>query len=54
MKQFVIDKVLLFNTAAITLSFMNIEYVLKILLLSLSIIYTIVRLYKETKKSDDN
>jgi hypothetical protein len=54
MKQLVIDKVLLFNTAAITLSFMNIEYMLKILLLSLSIAYTIVRLYKETKKSDDN
>lgn len=54
MKQLVIDKVLLFNTAAITLSFMNIEYMLKILLLSLSITYTIVRIYKETKKSDDN
>lgn len=54
MRELVMDKVLLLNTAAFTLSFMNIEYMLKILLLSLSIAYTIVRLYKETKKSDDN
>ena len=54
MKELIMDKVLVFNTAAITLSFMNIEYMLKILLLALSIAYTIVRIYKETKKSDDN
>jgi hypothetical protein len=41
------DRVLLFNTSAITISFMEVEQILKILLLSVSIVYTITRLYNE-------
>ena len=54
MKELLTDKVILLNTGAITISFMDVEFVLKIILLSVSIAYTLVRLYKETKKSDDN
>lgn len=43
------DRVLLFNTSAITISFMEVEQMLKIVLLTTSIIYTIARLYSEYK-----
>jgi len=54
MKELLTDKVILLNTGAITISFMDVEFILKIILLSVSIAYTLIRLYKETKKSDDN
>jgi hypothetical protein len=53
MKQLITDKVILLNTGAITISFMDVEYMLKITLLLISIAYTLIRLYKETKKSDE-
>jgi len=43
------DRVLLFNTSAITISFLEVEQMLKIILLTTSIIYTVVRLYSEYK-----
>lgn len=45
------DKVILLNTGAITLSFLDVELALKLLLLSFSIIYTVIRTYKEVCKS---
>jgi len=48
MKQFIWDKVMLLNLGAITLSFMEIESLLKVVLLIVSIIYTIIKiLYKK-------
>jgi len=44
MKQIIWDKVMLLNAGALTLSFMEIESLLKIVLLIISIIYTIVRI----------
>jgi|DEB0MinimDraft_4_1074332.scaffolds.fasta_scaffold01056_3 hypothetical protein len=52
-KQLINDKVILLNTGAITVSFMDIEAMLKILLLSVSIIYTLIRLYKEYTDIND-
>ena len=40
------DKVMLLNASALTLSFMEIEALLKIVLLIFSIIYTIVKMIK--------
>lgn len=48
MKQIIWDKVMLFNVGAMTLSFMEIESLLKIVLLIVSIIYTIIKIvYKK-------
>jgi len=44
MKQIIWDKVMLFNAGALTLSFMEIESLLKIVLLIVSIVYTIIRI----------
>jgi len=49
-KQLIGDKVILFNTGAITISFMDVEQTLKLILLSASIIYTIIRIYGEVSK----
>ena len=49
-KQVLTDKVILLNTGAITVSFLDIEQTLKLILLSASIIYTIIRIYGEVSK----
>jgi len=46
-------KVYLMNSGAFALSFTNIENWLKIILLVLSIVYTIINLYKITKKNEN-
>ena len=53
-KQLISDKVILCNAGAITISFMDIEQTLKIILLSASIVYTLVKLYKEYKDINDD
>jgi len=52
-RELIQDKVILLNAGAITVSFMDIEAMLKIILLSASIIYTVIRIYHEIKKSDE-
>jgi hypothetical protein len=53
-RELIQDKVILLNAGAITVSFMDIEAILKIILLSASIIYTVIRIYHEIKtKTDD-
>ena len=50
------DKVILINLTSITISFANIEMILKLMLLSTSIVYTIMKiieLYKKKCKKDD-
>jgi len=44
MKQILWDKVMLLNAGALTLSFMEIESLLKIVLLIVSILYTIAKI----------
>ena len=44
MKDFIYDKVTLLNTGVFALSFMNIENMLKIVLLIVSIIYTLLKI----------
>jgi len=44
MKQILLDKVMLLNAGVMTLSFVEIESLLKIVLLIVSIIYTIIRI----------
>jgi len=52
-KQFIHDKVLLLNASTLTLSFMNIQEVLKIILLLVSIFYTLYRIFGEYKKQNE-
>lgn len=47
------DKLILTNGAVFTLSLTSIEMVLKIVLLSASIIWTIIKVYKEVKSKKD-
>lgn len=55
MKDFILDKVMLINAGAFTLSFMEIESMLKIILLIISIIYTIIKIiYKKGDTSIDD
>jgi hypothetical protein len=54
LKQIINDKVLLLNSSALTISFMNVEMVLKLILLTISILYTGLRIYKEIFKQKDN
>lgn len=49
-KDIINDKVILLNTGTLTLSFMDIEEILKLILLSISIIYTLIRIYNEYLK----
>lgn len=49
-RQIIHDKVILFNAGAFTISFMDIQEILKIILLLASIIYTICRIFGEYKK----
>lgn len=51
-RQIIHDKVLLLNASTLTLSFMNIQEVLKIILLLVSIIYTLYRIFGEYKKQN--
>jgi len=53
MRQIITDKVILCNAGAITVSFMDVETVLKLILLSASIVYTLIKLYKEYKDLND-
>ena len=53
-KDIINDKVILLNTGTLTLSFMDIEEILKLLLLSISIIYTLIRIYNEYLKYNKN
>ena len=54
LKQIINDKVLLLNSGTLTISFMNVEMVLKLILLTISILYTGLRIYKEICKQKDN
>lgn len=53
-KDIINDKVILLNTGTLTLSFMDIEEILKLFLLSISIIYTLIRIYNEYLKYNKN
>ena len=49
MKDFILDKVMLINFSVMTLSFAEIESLLKIVLLIASIVYTIIKIiYNKT------
>jgi|AACY02.10.fsa_nt_gi hypothetical protein len=50
-KQVLTDKVILLNTGAITISFLDVEATLKLTLLSISVFYTIIRTYNELCKT---
>jgi hypothetical protein len=53
MKELIRDKVLLFNTGALTItSFMELQEVLKIILLVISILYTALKMIKSFKEKD--
>jgi len=52
-KEIIHDKVILFNLSTITMSFMNIQEVLKIILLLMSIIYTLYRIIGEYRKQNE-
>lgn len=55
MKQIIWDKVMLINASVMTLTFVEIESLLKILLMIVSIIYTIVKiLYNKEGDSEIN
>ena len=47
------DKLILTNGAVLGVSLTNIEMILKIILLSASIIWTIIKVYKEVKNKKD-
>ena len=51
MKQFLLDKVLLLNGSVLALSFMEIEAILKLILLIFSIAYTIIKMIKGVEGS---
>jgi len=50
-KQVLTDKVILLNTGAITISFLDVEATLKLTLLLISVFYTIIRTYNELCKT---
>ena len=54
-KTILTDKVVLFNAGTLSITFMDVQDVLKIMLLCISIIYTLIRTFKElrTKKNDE-
>jgi len=47
------DKLILTNGAVFTLSLTNIEMILKIILLTASIVWTGIKVYRELKKKND-
>ena len=53
MKSILSEKLLFLNAGVLTLSFTNIEMVLKIVLLVVSIILSVIRIYKYVKKDAD-
>jgi len=54
MKEFITDKVLLFNTGAMTVTmFTELQEVLKVILLIASIIYTIIKMLKNKSGNPD-
>lgn len=52
-KNIINDKVILFNTGALTISFTDVEAILKIILLSASILYTFYRILGEYRKQNE-
>lgn len=46
-------KIYALNTASMIISFTNVEQTLKIILLSVSIIYTLIQTFKILNKKDD-
>jgi len=54
MKEFITDKVLLFNTGAMTVTmFTELQEVLKVILLIASIVYTIIKMLKNKSGNTD-
>lgn len=54
MKEFITDKVLLFNTGAMTVTmFTELQEVLKVILLIASIVYTIIKMLKNKSGNPD-
>lgn len=53
MRELITDKVILCNAGAITVSFMDVETTLKIILLSASIVYTLIKIYREYGQLND-
>ena len=51
MKQFLLDKVILLNGSVLALSFLEIEAILKLILLIFSIGYTIIKMIKGAEGS---
>ena len=51
-KSIINDKVILLNTGALTISFTEVEAILKIILLSASILYTFYRILGEYRKQN--
>jgi len=51
-KSIINDKVILLNTGALTISFTEVEAILKIILLGASIIYTLYRIIGEYRKQN--
>lgn len=51
MKQFLLDKVILLNGSVLALSFLEIEAILKLILLIFSIGYTIIKMIKGVEGS---
>lgn len=51
MKQFLLDKVILLNGSVLALSFLEIEAILKLILLIFSIGYTIIKMIKGNEGS---
>jgi hypothetical protein len=48
------DRVLMFNAASLTFSFTNIEMLLKLILLTASIVYTVMKIVELYNKKCDN
>lgn len=46
------DKVILLNAGALSITFMDVQEILKILVLVTSLIYTSIRLYRELNKKN--
>lgn len=47
------DKVILLNTGILTMTFMDIEAILKLVLLIISIVYTIIKIITRSKGDKD-
>ena len=52
-KEIISDKVVLLNAGTLSITFMDIQDILKIILLIVSLIYTLIRTFNELKKNDE-